>query len=70
MSSEPTHFGGDGLYDTTEEKSTPGVPAVLEQDPQRSVWEFARRNHVPALLAIGGLAVLLTALVRRSMGRS
>jgi hypothetical protein len=28
---------------------------------QGSVWDFARRNHVPALLAVGGIVWLLTA---------
>jgi hypothetical protein len=39
------------------------------KDSQRPVWEFARRNHVPTLLAIGGIAWLLVVLVRRSTER-
>jgi hypothetical protein len=33
------------------------------------VWEFAKRNHVPALLAVGGIVWLIGALVRRSTER-
>jgi hypothetical protein len=34
--------------------------------PDDSAWAFAKRNHVPALLAIGGIAWLLAALIRRA----
>jgi hypothetical protein len=37
-----------------------------EQDAPGSLWSFAKRNHVPALLAIGGIAWLLTSLIRRA----
>ena len=38
-------------------------------DEQGSVWDFAKRNHVPTLLAVGGIVWLLTALVRRATAR-
>jgi hypothetical protein len=92
---DPTHFGGEGLYESkAETPETPGsgvdslkVPlsehveggtteslaaeqgAQREQDAQNSMWEFAKRNHVPALLAVGGIVWLIGALVRRSTER-
>ncbi|HET9448204.1 MAG TPA: hypothetical protein VFO35_18195 [Steroidobacteraceae bacterium] len=72
----PTHFGGDGLYEAQSESS--GRPdgedasANAPRSQQRSAdafWEFARRRHVPAVLAVGGLVWLLVALVRRSTER-
>jgi hypothetical protein len=75
----PTHFGGDGLY---EPESAPadgpeanaqdsGADSSLEgsQGAQSALWEFAKRNHVPAVLAVGGFVWLLASLVRRSTGR-
>jgi hypothetical protein len=84
----PTHFGGDGLYDSAAQTADTSADASLkvplsehldratigslevEQRSQGSMWASAKRNHVPALLAVGGLLWLLTTLVRRSMGRS
>ena len=40
-----------------------------EQGSQGSTWELAKRYHVPAVLAVGGVVWLLTALVRRSTER-
>lgn len=40
-----------------------------KQGPQSSIWDFAKRKHVPILLAVGGIVWLLTALVRRSTER-
>jgi hypothetical protein len=80
---DPTHFGGEGLYDNENEGSLK-VPLDEQLDSatkqslggetdERSgrsqsdaVWDFARRNHVPAVLAVGGVAVLLGMLIRRS----
>jgi len=60
---DPTHFGGEGLYATQTDTS----PAPSdERGSTASAWDFARRNHVPALIAVGGIALLLTALIRRA----
>jgi hypothetical protein len=40
-----------------------------EHGSRSSLWDFAKRNHVPTLLALGGIAWLLAALVRRSTER-
>jgi hypothetical protein len=84
---DPTHFGGEGLYESKAETAEGGQESSLkvplgehvqsatreslagDQSAQGSVWEFAKRNHVPTLLAVGGIAWLIGALVRRSTGR-
>jgi hypothetical protein len=53
----PTHFGGDGLYDPSMKTA---------QGAQSSFWELAKRSHMPAVLAVGGIVWLLVSLVRRS----
>jgi hypothetical protein len=75
----PTHFGGEGLYES--EAGTSGTagtsapdngadPSVKSpQDSQSPLWDFAKRNHVPAVLAVGGVVWLLVSLVRRSTER-
>jgi hypothetical protein len=75
----PTHFGGDGLYEpeaetsksvnSAEDASLKTKSQEREQGSESSFWELARRNHVPALLAIGGVVWLLVSLVRRSTER-
>jgi hypothetical protein len=67
----PTHFGGDGLYESATAASESAQEGSVErgQGSQRPAWEFARRNHIPALLAVGGIVWLLAALVRRSTQR-
>jgi hypothetical protein len=70
----PTHFGGDGLYepaaDTSDSPDTGADPSSnTPQGAQSSFWQFAKRNHVPAVLAVGGLVWLLASLVRRSTER-
>jgi hypothetical protein len=40
--------------------------ALQERSPKDSIWEFARRKHVPALLAAGGVVWLLGVLIRRA----
>ena len=70
----PTHFGGDGLYvpaaDTSGSPGTGADPSSnTAQNAQSSFWQFAKRNHVPAVLAVGGFVWLLASLVRRSTGR-
>lgn len=40
--------------------------AALQQSTRDSIWDFARRKHVPALLAAGGVVWLLGVLIRRS----
>jgi len=84
----PTHFGGEGLYDADTQRSDGSamagdaslrVPLGEQVDSAtkdslqgaqgtsgRSVWEFAKRNHVPALLAAGGIVWLIVTLLRRS----
>jgi hypothetical protein len=75
----PTHFGGEGLYEAKGDDASLKVPLGEhvdnatkeslegEQLPKSgSVWEFARRNHVPALLAAGGIVWLIATLVRKS----
>jgi hypothetical protein len=56
----PSHFGGAGLYDSDDplQTVTTTQPTQDQQDSKRSL--------VPALLAIGGVAWLLTVLVRRA----
>lgn len=56
----PTHFGGEGLYETPGNPVSPGAA----RRASRTV-DFVKRNPEP-LLAIGGLAWLLVKLVRRS----
>jgi hypothetical protein len=67
----PTHFGGDGLYGPDAERSDTSAPhrELRELRSADAFWGFAKRNHVPALLAVGGLVWLLVALVRRSTER-
>ena len=80
----PTHFGGEGLYDSKPDPAAEANDASLkvplgeqmddaareslvsEQTDPRSLWDFARRNHLLTLLAVGGLVWLL----RRLLGRS
>jgi hypothetical protein len=66
---DPTHFGGEGLYETKESPAGETDAQAGEPGAQGSVWEFAKRNHVPALLAVGGIVWLIGALVRRSTER-
>ena len=35
---------------------------------ERSFWDFAKRNHLVALVAVGGIVWMLRLLLRRSMG--
>jgi hypothetical protein len=81
----PTHFGGDGLYEPAADKpDIPGTGADASSNPdtgaadpssntprsaQSSFWEFAKRNHVPAVLAVGGIVWLLASVVRRATER-
>jgi hypothetical protein len=72
----PTHFGGDGLYESAAESPDrsdggPGASlrALSERRAADGFWDFAKRNHVPAVLAVGGFVWLLVALVRRSTER-
>ena len=69
----PTHLGGEGLYESeagTSKTPYPADPSLkAPQDSQGSFWDFARRNHVPAVLAVGGFVWLLVALARRSTER-
>ena len=70
----PTHFGGDGLYESaaaTSDIPDAGAAPSLKtpQGAQGSFWEFAKRNHMPAVLAVGGIVWLLVSLVRRSTER-
>lgn len=68
----PTHFGGAGLYepqDRRDDRDDASVNAVTAQRSAGAFWEFARRNHVPAVLAVGGFVWLLVSLVRRSTQR-
>jgi hypothetical protein len=68
---DPTHFGGEGLYESQPEPpETPASEAdSSEQGAGDSVWEFARRYHVPTVLAVGGIVLLIASLVRRSTER-
>jgi hypothetical protein len=83
----PTHFGGDGLYEPKPDTSDIADTAFKvplsehldgatmgslegEQHAEGSLWDFAKRNHVPALVAIGGIVWLLASLVRRSTEHS
>ena len=52
-----------------EQGSQSSQGSASSQGTQTSPWEFARRNHVPTLLAIGGFVWLLVALVRRTTER-
>jgi hypothetical protein len=35
---------------------------------ERSFWDFAKRNHLVTLVAVGGIVWMLRLLLRRSMG--
>jgi hypothetical protein len=65
----PTHFGGDGLYEADAQDAGAGSSQMSSQRSQSALWDFARRNHVPTVLAVGGFVWLLASLVRRSTGR-
>jgi len=70
----PTHFGGDGLYEpgagTSDSPDTGAGPSSkVPRGSQSSFWEFAKRKHVPTVLAIGGVVWLLASLIRRSTER-
>jgi hypothetical protein len=56
----PTHFGGAGLYDPDDSLHTAAASGSDEGQ------QDSRRSLMPALLAIGGLAWLLTILIRRA----
>jgi hypothetical protein len=59
----PTHFGGEGLYESATQE-----PLAGGQVGERSVWDFAKRNHLVTLAAVGGLVWMIRLLLRRSMG--
>lgn len=72
----PTHFGGEGLYESTgmEEESSLKVrlgeqldsatrrSLQMAQSSTNSAVEFVRRNPVPVVLAIAGVALLVAAM--------
>ena len=59
----PTHFGGDGLYD--QSRVAAGGRSSRAERPAASTFDFVKRNPLP-LLAVGGLAWLLITLIRKS----
>jgi hypothetical protein len=76
----PTHFGGDGLYESAgnDDSGSLGVTlgdqldsatrrALLNERGASTRDDYARRNRLPLLLVAGGIAALLVALTRRSM---
>ena len=82
---DPTHFGGNDLCEpkpgstgVAEAAANPPkepVEGVTKGSLQRaqhgegSLWNFAKRNHLPTLIAVGGIIWLLASLVRRSTER-
>ena len=76
----PTHFGGEGLYESTgmEQESSLKVrlgdhldsvtrgSLQMAQRSSTSTLDFIRSNPIPVLLAVGGLAWLLASRRRRS----
>jgi hypothetical protein len=38
------------------------------QNAEHSLWDFAKRNHLVTLAAVGGIVWMLRLLLRRSMG--
>jgi len=56
----PTHFGGEGLYEMPDDRVSPGATQRAT-----AAFDFVKRNPLP-LLAVGGLVWLLVKLVRRS----
>jgi hypothetical protein len=61
----PTHFGGEGLYESkpdTQESLAGG------QIAERPFWDFAKRNHLVTLAAVGAVVWMVRLLLRRSMG--
>jgi hypothetical protein len=75
----PTHFGGDGLYDApyTEEANPlklslsdhldASTRSLLSEHSASSTLSVARRNRLPMLFALGGIVWLLVSLTRRSV---
>jgi hypothetical protein len=53
----------DEHVNTATEKSLAGG-----QTGEHSLWDFARRNHLVTLAAVGGIVWMLRLLIRRSMG--
>ena len=76
----PTHFGGEGLYESTgmEQESSLKVrlgdhldsvtrgSLQMAQRSSTSTLDFIRSNPIPVLLAVGGLAWLLASRRSRS----
>ena len=76
----PTHFGGEGLYDESAVQEAEPLKAPLgEQIDQatrqsiqavnrtgQTLWNTVRRNPIPVALALGGLAYLFVSMARRS----
>lgn len=63
-SERPTEVPLSEHLNETKTKSPEG-----EQGSESSLWQLAKRTHVPTLLAIGGIVWLLASLVRRSTER-
>ena len=77
---DPTHFGGEGLYESTgmEQESSLKVQlgdhldSITRESMQMaprsstSTLDFIRSNPIPVLLAVGGLVWLLASRRRHS----
>jgi hypothetical protein len=77
---DPTHFGGEGLYESTgmEQESSLKVrlgdhldsitqeSMQMAQRSSNSTMDFIRSNPIPVLLAVGGLVWLLASRRRDS----
>jgi len=74
----PTHFGGEGLYESQGEDDASSMRVSLGDhldsatrgellaERADSALDFARRNWLPLLIAVGGIGLLVGALTRRS----
>jgi hypothetical protein len=77
----PTHFGGEGLYEPEADKPRGGEDPSLKvplsehlsstaQESLQSLEAPAKRYNLLTWAAVGGVVWLLIALLRRSTGRT
>lgn len=78
----PTHFGGEGLYDASSVEDAGPLKvrlgdqmdgatrrSLLAEGPANSARSFIKRYPVATALALGSIGWLLVSLTRRSLQR-